>query len=1019
MGSFVFNLNKAFSYSGDPTHYNLTYEIIKFYNLFYDPDIKQSQLEQILKGSLDEDILPRPAFHLYDPIYNRVPFGVYTAKEWALDINSQNLEKFLGTLEKIFGKNNYSVHGDFSWFASVDYFMANNQEKAWYGLGHILHLIEDMTVPAHSRNDHHILGEPYEEWTSGNLRPEDYNLAEKLKTNGYSPMYLFSIGQVFDELAKYSNKYFFSKDTILSKDYLNPKIVKEQEEDYGKYLQRNYAIGKDENGNFIRLAYKNISKTSWQKISPGGEKENDVYIIDEMDPKIHTDYWSHLAPKAVAYGAGVIKLFVDELKWREELAKYDTKKELSFLQRGQVFVNNLLGIGQDNQQEEQGNQQEYVFQELSQPKPMRFPVSGDIVKEPVFVPIENIEDSSSNEIPVPEVPVPVPQDGTATDKEKSDGSIIVTGPKTGDSGGVSPFANQPPEEIISSSSEEEDIPSISEPLHLVINEIQIKNNEFIELYNPTDTVISLASYSFCYYSSNNNWDDPDHHKQFPATASISAGGYYLIGLEGYPALSGNPDSDWQIYNSQQLSNTDGSVAIFPFDPKDGTKTIDEIKAGAIDVVAWGEVENVSETISFQETLGQDKSMQRINGQDTNNNNSDFELKKIPTPTNSNGETRIPGTFIPDTTIISKDTTWTIAGSPYYINSNAGHWPKVLDGAILTIEPAAIIMPQNQFYTFMEIQGTLKAEGNASEKIVFTSIKDTDYGGIGSASAGDWMGMVFTSTSTGSVLDYTLFRYGGQTSGEMIKIEGSSVEIKNSTIENSQSNGIYLKNSDSKIIDSIISDNQTGIIIETGNPEINGCQIKNNSLYGVDIKQDSAPKIKNNSFSNNSIAAIYLKSSYPEFDNNNASNNGLNGILVDSQTKIEQNEIWEADLVYILESNFGDYVTVANGSVLTLEPGAVIKFRSQIYTAMVVEGTLLAEAASGSEIVFTSIKDDSFGGDTNNDGATLPANGDWKNIEFISGSSGVLDHVFIYYGDTNPIKIEGGASVEEGDVDYEP
>lgn len=292
------------------------------------------------------------------------------------------------------------------------------------------------------------------------------------------------------------------------------------------------------------------------------------------------------------------------------------------------------------------------------------------------------------------------------------------------------------------------------------------------------------------------------------------------------------------------------------------------------------------------------------------------------------------------------------------------------------------------------------------------------GGVGSVSAGDWKNIVFTDTSSNSVLDYVLFRYGGKDS-EMIKVVDANIEIKNSTIEDSQLNGVYLKNSNSEIVDSIISNSQTGIIIENSNPEISGCQIKNNFLYGIDIKQGSAPEIKNNSFSDNSMAAIYLKSSYPEFDKNNVSNNGLNGILVDSQTRIERDEIWRADLVYILESNLGNYVTVASGSVLTLEPGVVIKPRSQFYTAMVVEGTLLAEAASGSEIVFTSIKDDSFGGDTNNDGATAPVDGDWKNIEFISGSSGVLDHVFIYYASSPVIVINSGANVEEKDVDYEP
>jgi len=1030
MGSFVFNLNKAFSYSGDPTHYNLTYEIIKFYNLFYDPDVKQSQLEQILKGSLDEDVLPRPAFHLYDPIYNRAPFGVYTAKEWALDVNSQNLEKFLGTLEKIFGKNNYSVHGDFSWFASVDYFMANNQEKAWYGLGHILHLIEDMTVPAHSRNDHHLLGEPYEEWTSVNLKSEDYSLAEKLKSNGYSPSYLFSIGQAFDELAKYSNKYFFSKDSVpgttLSKDYTNPKIIKEIQEDYGRISQRTYALGEDENGKLFRLSEirKNIVKNQKQ------------YLIEDDDSKLNTDYWSHLAPKAVVYGAGVIKLFVDELKWREELAKYDTKKELSFLQRGQVFVNNLLGINQNNQQEEQNNQQEYIFQETPQPKPMRFPVSGDIVKEPVSVPIENINEPSI------EVPIPIPQDGTATDKKKTDkkkddGSIIVTGPKTGDSGGVSPYANPPSEELVSSLPIEEGTPSIGEPLHLIINEVQVKNNEFVELYNPTDTAINLASYSFCYYSPNNDWDNPDHHKQFPATASISAGGYYLIGLKGYPASSGNPDSDWQIYDSQQLSNSDGSVAIFSLDPEDTTKTIDEVKAGAIDAVAWGSVDFVKEGTEFQQAPGQDKSIQRINGQDTNNNSSDFELKKIPTPTNSNGETRTSGTFIPDNTVISEDTTWTVAGSPYYVESNAGHWPKVLDGATLTIEPGAIIMPQNPFYTFMEIQGTLKAEGNASEKIVFTSKYDSDYGGVGSASAGDWLNMIFTATSKDSILKNVVFRYGGikeglnQVETEMIKVDGGSIEMENVTVEKSLTRGLRLTNSNSKIKNSSFIESKVGILIE-GPADVSVIEnslFENNSEHGLQVVNSASPIIKNNQFTNNgevgtntrygSQGAIVIYGAYPNFKDNQVSNNLINGILVHSESIFDQDVVWGSNLPYVLTSNFGDYIIVSEGKTLTLEPGTVLKPSSPHYIALLIKGTLLAQAASGSEIVFTSIKDDSFGGDTNNDGATLPANGDWKNIEFISGSSGVLDHVFIYYGDTNPIKIEGGASVEEGDVDYEP
>lgn len=132
-----------------------------------------------------------------------------------------------------------------------------------------------------------------------------------------------------------------------------------------------------------------------------------------------------------------------------------------------------------------------------------------------------------------------------------------------------------------------------------------------------------------------------------------------------------------------------------------------------------------------------------------------------------------------------------------------------------------------------------------------------------------------------------------------------------------------------------------------------------------------------------------------------------------------NTEWKKDLPYVLTSGNGDYVTVASGSVLTLEPGVIIKPISKFYTAMVVEGILLAEGASGSEIIFTSIKDDSFGGDTNNDGVTLPADGDWKSIEFVSGGGGTLDHVFIYYGTGTPPIIDrsaGGLEIKDT-VDY--
>jgi len=1037
LGSFVFCTNKAFLYSPYPTHYNLTQEMVKLYNLTYDPDITIHQAELILKGSIDEDTLPRPAFHLYDPIYNRAPFGVYTAKQWALDSSIQKsaIQKFASILFSIF-RGEFRYHGDYSWPASVKYFIEDDLDKAYYGLGHILHLIEDMDMPAHTRNDHHVLGDPYEQWAGNSTTPNDYDWAEKLYNQGYYPKYLYSLGQAFDELAKYSNKYFFSKDTILHPDYEWPKVVKTRKEDLGHFMQRDYLIGKDENENDIRLAYKDYYRSNWREISPSKKKIEDVYFINRDDQKLNHGYWERLAPKAIIYGAGVIRLFMKDIEWEKEKLAHK-RPEPSFFQKAQTFIKNILGIKQENKEEE--------LKPIAPSEPWPLPKPGGLPKIETIIqpsvpssiePIEPEKVSSDEEL-----------DKNLTDEEQEIESSEEKQEETKYGGSVSgsPSGSTPREEQQQpeekQEEEEEEQGKELEP-HIVINEIQIRDNEFVELYNSIDIALSLASYSFCYYSSARDWNDPYRNKEFPATASISAGGYYLIGILNFPESGGNPDADWQIktnegnpYSSGQLSNTGGSIAIFPWDPSE--KTASEAHVGAIDVVAWGEVEIVKEGTSFQETIGIDKSIQRKdNGQDTNDNSIDFELQKIPSPTNSKGETRIPGTYIPDDTIISENTTWTIAGSPYYIELNANQWPIIEESATLTIEPGVVVMPRGGNYTFLEIRGKLIAEGTEDEKIVFTSIKDSDYGGEGGAAAGDWVRLLFTSTSTNSSIKNAIFRYGSQKTGlqnldtEMIKVDGGSIEMDNVVMEYSESRGIHLIDSNSKIENSTFKDSEVGMLIEGSLDAsvINNCSFENNSELGLGIKYGALPIIKNNHFSDNGEVAgasdqgaIMIHSAYPEFENNQTSNNVINGILVHWQSRFEQDATWQADLPYILVSNAGEYPTVASGSTLTLEPEIILKPYSKNRTALLVEGTLIAKAASDSEIVFTSLKDDSFSGDTNNDGdITSPAIGDWKDIKFVSGSKGVFEHVFLYYGTgAPPVVIEQGASVEMGSVDYEP
>ncbi len=91
------------------------------------------------------------------------------------------------------------------------------------------------------------------------------------------------------------------------------------------------------------------------------------------------------------------------------------------------------------------------------------------------------------------------------------------------------------------------------------------------------------------------------------------------------------------------------------------------------------------------------------------------------------------------------------------------------------------------------------------------------------------------------------------------------------------------------------------------------------------------------------------------------------------------------------------VVVPSGATLTINPGAVLKFAAGVNLTVQTGGTLIAQGTVAMPITFTSIKDDSVAGDSNNDGAaTTPVAGDWDSI-YISGGNAIFDHVVVTYG----------------------
>jgi len=325
------------AYDAKTTHPNLTEITVDFYNQHFSNQVlNETEKQLLMQGSIDEDNGIRSVNHFYDPVFNKTwqfggteyLFPALTAKEWAQNPFAQAIydpvySVFIGPIAKspVFSKAN------FTWQQAIYKYVKGNRVEAFNILGHILHLIQDMSVPEHTRQNVHIffiesLNSPYEVY-SAKSNKDFYEYTRKSIKNLES-IKKATLDEYFNETALYSNNYFYSPDTILDQKYHLPEPAFYEVPEIKNGKTSFYVLGEDENHNIFHLALILKNDIGW-RLTSGPT----VYSLE--DEQVLQDYWQRLSKKAVLNGVGVIDLFFQEVENAKSRSDFISKNEKNVL----------------------------------------------------------------------------------------------------------------------------------------------------------------------------------------------------------------------------------------------------------------------------------------------------------------------------------------------------------------------------------------------------------------------------------------------------------------------------------------------------------------------------------------------------------------------------------------------------------------------------------------------------------------------------------------------------------------
>jgi hypothetical protein len=335
--------------------------------------------------------------------------------------------------------------------------------------------------------------------------------------------------------------------------------------------------------------------------------------------------------------------------------------------------------------------------------------------------------------------------------------------------------------------------------------------------------------------------------------------------------------------------------------------------------------------------------------------------------------------------INADTTWTPANL-YVITCEV----TVAKDVTLTVMPGTVVKAYYGGYTpcAITVFGRLVAEGTSEAPIVFTSIHDDEHGGDtendGSATVpgpGNWQSINLEAGSSGSISN-ALIAYGGwwywYDNPALVRCNDADIKLDRVTLRAGSRAALSARRCSIEFTNGTMADNGSGL-----------------EVFGLAA---GAPfTLANNVFGPGAAGVVAFDGNPhgPVSIHDNVAVDGKTGLNLRGTLKGDLD--WHNDELVLL---LVEGLTVAPEATLRLAPGSVVKSTLFDYGpgAIEVNGTLLAEGTPAAPIVFTSIRDDEHGGDTNADGSSTTAGpGQWSGVTVNAGGAARIVHAEILYG----------------------